>query len=119
MSDIWDEYEEIVGSDDFNAREKFVLREDLPDSLVQEILDSEGDLGILSSLASNQALSKGFLEGIFRYEFAISEDEDPDYVILRGLAQNPSAGEEILRELAEHDDEEIAEIAQETLEGLE
>ena len=119
MSDIWEEYEEIVSSDDFNAREKFALREDLPDSLVQEILDSEGDLEILSSLASNQTLNKSFLEGIFKYEYAISEQEDPEQVILRGLAQNPSAGEEILRALAEHDDEEIAEIAQETLEGLE
>jgi hypothetical protein len=115
---IWEEYEEIRSSEDFNAIERFVLRTDLPDDLVREILDSEGDLGILSSLASNEALKAEFLEDLYHYQGAISKEEDAGETVLYGLAGNRSVGKEILQNLAEHDNEEISELAKETLSGM-
>ena len=115
MSEIWAEYEELASSDDFNARERFMLRDDLPDELVQEILSSEGDIEILASLASNQNIAKVYLKGLYNYEYQVSEDDDPDLYILKALAGNPSVGLTILNELSEHEDEEVAEIAKETI----
>ncbi len=117
-NDLWEEYEELFSSDDFEARERFVRREDLTDVVIQDILENEGDLGILSSLAENPILKSEYLIGLFNYEYAISQEEDDDLSILRGLASNPSSAGEILDALAEHDDEEIAEIAIETRENL-
>ena len=108
-------YEEVRSSEDFNAIERFVLRRDLPDDLVREILNSEGDLGILSSLASNESLMAKFLEDLYHYKGAISKEEDVDEAVLYGLAGNRSAGKKILQDLARHENEEIAELAQETL----
>ena len=76
--DVWEEYEEIASSEDFNARERFMLRDDLPDDLVREIIQTEGDVGILSSLASNKNLKREFLEDLFLYRGAIAKEEDPE-----------------------------------------
>lgn len=113
--DAWEEYEEIASSEDFNARERFMLRHDLPDDLVREIIQTEGDVGILSSLASNKNLKLEFLEDLFLYRGAIAKDEDPEESVFYGLAENPSAGKGILEQLAKHENEEIAESAQKTL----
>jgi hypothetical protein len=112
---IWRKYEEIRASEDFNANEQFVLRADLPDDLIREIVDSEGDLGILNSLASNQAVKLEFLEDLYYYRGAITKEEDSEELVLLGLSDNRSAGEKILKELAEHENPEIAESAQRTL----
>ena len=113
--DAWEEYEEIASSEDFKARERFMLRDDLPDELVREIIQTEGDVGILSSLASNKNLKLEFLEDLFLYRGAIAKDEDPEESVFYGLAENPSAGKGILEQLAKHENEEIAESAQKTL----
>jgi hypothetical protein len=116
--DVWEEYEEIASSEDFNARERFMLRDDLPDDLVREIIQTEGDVGILSSLASNKNLKLEFLEDLFLYRGAIAKEEDPEESVFYGLAENPSAGKGILEQLASHENDEIAESAQQTLSKL-
>ena len=116
--DAWEEYEEISSSEDFNARERFMLRDDLPDDLVREIIQTEGDVGILSSLASNKNLKLEFLEDLFLYRGAIAKEEDPEESVFYGLAENPSAGKGILEQLASHENDEIAESAQQTLSYL-
>jgi hypothetical protein len=116
--DVWEEYEEIASSEDFNARERFMLRDDLPDDLVREIIQTEGDVGILSSLASNKNLKLEFLEDLFLYRGAIAKEEDPEESVFYGLAENPSAGKGILEQLANHENDEIAESAQQTLSKL-
>jgi hypothetical protein len=116
--DVWEEYEEIASSEDFNARERFMLRDDLPDDLVREIIQTEGDVGILSSLASNKNLKLEFLEDLFLYRGAIAKEEDPEESVFYGLAENPSAGKGILEQLASHENDEIAESAQQTLSYL-
>jgi hypothetical protein len=116
--DVWEEFEEIASSEDFNARERFMLRDDLPDDLVREIIQTEGDVGILSSLASNKNLKLEFLEDLFLYRGAIAKEEDPEESVFYGLAENPSAGKGILEQLANHENDEIAESAQQTLSKL-
>jgi hypothetical protein len=44
---LWETFESLWKTDDYNARESFVEFEDLPRDLILEILASEGDLGIL------------------------------------------------------------------------
>ena len=52
------------------------------------------------------------------YEYALTSDEDPESMVHRGLAENKSAPVDLLLELANSENEEIAEIAQETLDSL-
>ncbi len=119
MSDaLWEQYEELWGSDDFNARERFAQFEVLTNEIILDILSSEGDLGILSALAANENLPAEIAQGMFDYEYAISQEEDLDLSIHRGLASNASLSPDLLQQLSESEDEEVAEIAQETLDSL-
>ena len=118
VEDIWDRYEELWGGDDFDARENFARTESLPNDLVLDILSSEGDLEILCALGSNKNLAPEIAWNMFNYEYSLTSDEDPEAMVHRGLAENKSAPADLLRELANSENEEIAEIAQETLDSL-
>jgi hypothetical protein len=115
---FWDKYEELWGGDDFDAKEKFVRLYNLPNDLVLDILSSEGDLEILCALGSNINLSPEIAWNMFNYEYALTADEDSEGMIHRGLATNKSAPADLLHALANSENEEIAEIAQETLDNL-
>ena len=115
---IWDRYEELWDGDDFDAREKFARRERLPNDLVLEILSSEGDLDILCALGSNINLAPEIAWNMYNYEYALTSDEDPNSMVHRGLAENKSAPADLLLKLVNSENEEIAEIAQETLDSL-
>ena len=116
--ELWEKYEELWNSDDFDAREKFAQFEALSTEIFLDILSSEGDLGILSALAANENLPAEIAQGMFEYEYTMSREEDSDLSIHRGLASNPSLSPQLLQELADSDDEEVAEIAQETLDSI-
>ena len=115
---IWDRYNALWGGDDFDAKENFARGERLPNDLVLEILSSEGDLGILCALGSNINLAPDIAWNMHNYEYALTSDEDPESMVHRGLAENKSAPADLLLKLANSENEEIAEIAQETLDGL-
>lgn len=114
----WTRYEEIWGSDNFEARERFAEFEKLPEDLILDILSSEGDLGILCALGANAHLPSDLAWKMFNYEFALTIDEDPELMVHRGLAGNASSPLDLLNELSKSSNEEIAEIARETLESL-
>ena len=116
--EIWTRYNELWSGDDFDAREKFAVNKNLPRDLILDLLESEGDLEILCALGSNSHLPPDIAEKMFNYEYSLSEDEDPDLLIHRGLAQNSALPAELLTRLAGSEDQEIAEIAQETLDSL-
>lgn len=118
VEDIWDRYEELWGEDDFDAREHFARVEQLPNDLVLEILSSEGDLGILCALGSNINLAPEIAWNMYNYEYALTSDEDPESMVHRGLAENKSVPIDLLLELANSENEEIAEIAKESLDSL-
>lgn len=115
---LWKSFENLWSTNDYEARERFVEFEDLPRDLILEILSSEGDLGILSALAANIRLPSDIAEDMYSYKFALSQDEDVNLIIYRGLARNASLPIGILQRLANCEDEEIAEIASETLKSL-
>jgi len=115
---LWETFESLWKTHDYNARERFVEFEDLPRDLILEILASEGDLGILSALAANRKLPFDIAEDMYAYKYALSQDEDSDLMIHRGLARNTSLPAELLQRLANSEDEEIAEIAGETQKSL-
>jgi len=114
----WIRYEEIWSSDNFEARERFAEFEELPKDLILEILSSEGDLGILCALGANKILPSDLAWKMFNYEYALTIDEDPELMVHRGLAGNTSSPLDLLNELSKSSNEEIAEIARETLESL-
>jgi len=113
----WTRYEAIWSLDDFEARERFAEFEELPRDLILDILSSEGDLGILCALGANPHLPNDLAWKMFNYEYALTIDEDPELMIHRGLARNTSSPLDLLHELSESSNEEIAEIARETLES--
>jgi len=115
---LWETFENLWRTKDYEAREKFAEFEDLPRDLFLEILASEGDLGILSALAANTRLPTDIAEGMYAYNYALSQDEDEELMIHRGLARNASLSVDLLQRLANCEEEEIAEIAAETLESL-
>jgi len=115
---LWKTFENLWRTNDYEARERFAEFEDLPRDLILEILASEGDLGILKALAANVRLPLDIAENMYAYKYALSQDEDTDLMIYRGLARNTSLSIELLQRLANCEDEEIAEIAGETLESL-
>jgi hypothetical protein len=115
---LWKTFENLWRTNDYEARERFAEFEDLPRALILEILASEGDLGILKALAANFRLPLDIAENMYAYKYALSQDEDTDLMIYRGLARNTSLSIELLQRLANCKDEEIAEIAGETLESL-
>ena len=111
----WTRYEEIWSSDDFEARERFAEFEELPKDLILDILSSEGDLGILCALGANKYLPNDLAWKMFNYEYALTIDEDPELMVHRGLARNTSSPLDLLNELSKSSNEEIAEIARESL----
>lgn len=114
----WIRYEEIWSLDNFEARERFAEFEELPKDLILEILSSEGDLGILCALGANKLLPSDLAWKMFNYEYALTIDEDPELMVHRGLAGNTSSPLDLLNELSKSSNEEIAEIARETLDSL-
>jgi hypothetical protein len=72
----------------------------------------------LGALARNNRLPLDIAEDMYAYNFALSQDEDEELMIHRGLARNASFSIDLLQRLANCEDEEIAEIAVETLESL-
>jgi len=113
--EIWNRFEKLWVGDDYDARERFAKKEDLPRDLILEILSGEGDLGILCALGANPKLPADIAWGMFNYDYAITIEEDSELMVHRGLAENKSVPKELLHELANSENEEISEIAIETL----